>query len=273
MDRAAFYAVLRSRANTLFGTSLTRPQVTTLDLILDEGERRGLPLAHLAYVLATPYHEVGAALRPLVENLNYTSAARIRAVWPSRFRTDAAAAPYVRNPQALANLVYGGRLGNKSPNDGWTYRGRSLAQITGRENYARFSRLLGVDLVGNPELALEPAIAVAILFEGMVKGLFSGKKLADYQAGVGFDYRAARAIINADVKANGDRIAGYARAFEAALRTAGYGATPPLIAASPVEAPVAPPASPQPPTETPKQATGWLAAFGNFITLIFSRRT
>lgn len=50
MDRAAFFAALRSRANSMFGTSLSQPQITTLDLILDEGERRGLILTHLAYV-------------------------------------------------------------------------------------------------------------------------------------------------------------------------------------------------------------------------------
>lgn len=222
MNRAAFYAPLRSRANSMFGTSLSQPQVTTLDLILDEGERRGLILTHLAYVLATPYHEVGSSLQAKIESLNYTSAARIRAVWPSRFPTVASAQPYVRQPQKLANKVYGGRLGNTGSNDGWTYRGRGLAQITGKENYTRFANLLGVDLVNHPDRALESRIAVSILFEGMIYGLFTGKKLSDYLNATRTDYRNARAIINADVSANGDKIAAYARQFEAALREAGY---------------------------------------------------
>ncbi|MHA6686340.1 hypothetical protein [Mesorhizobium sp. A556] len=227
MNRPAFYAALRQRSSGVFGTSLSQGQVTALGLILDEGEQRGLILTHLAYVLATPYHEVGSALQPKTESLTYTTAARIRAVWPSRFASAAAAQPYVRQPQKLANKVYGGRMGNTGPNDGWTYRGRGLCQITGREMYTKLGNLIGVNLVGDPDAALEPDIAVAIMFEGMIFGLFTGKKLSDYLNAQATDYRGARAIINGDVKANGDKIAGYARAFETALKAASYSSLKP----------------------------------------------
>lgn len=100
----------------------------------------------------------------LEENLTYTTTARLRAVWPSRFKSDAAAAPYVRNPQKLANLVYGGRLGNTGPNDGWLYRGSGCKQTTGKTNFAAVERATGLRCVIQPELlrsfpaALESAL-------------------------------------------------------------------------------------------------------------------
>lgn len=75
-----------------------------------------------------------AGFSRLDENLNY-SAGRLVEVWPKRFPTLAAAMPFAKNPRALANKVYGGRLGNTQPDDGWRYRGGGLIQNTGRENY------------------------------------------------------------------------------------------------------------------------------------------
>lgn len=98
-------------------------------------------------------------LERMEENLSYT-AERIAAVWPSRFPSVEAARPYARNPKALANKVYGGRLGNLSPDDGWTYRGRSPIQITGRSNYARVGELMGQNLVGIPDLLSQPRFAL-----------------------------------------------------------------------------------------------------------------
>ncbi|EHD21536.1 glycoside hydrolase family 19 protein [Brenneria nigrifluens DSM 30175 = ATCC 13028] len=54
--------------------------------------------------------------------------------------------------RAIANLVYGSRMGNKASSDGWTFRGRGLIQITGLENYVNCSRALGIDFVLKPEL-------------------------------------------------------------------------------------------------------------------------
>ncbi|WP_186307018.1 glycoside hydrolase family 19 protein [Mesorhizobium amorphae] len=224
MDRSRFYASVRARTSGVLGTSLSQAQVDGIEVVLDAGQNAGLPLRHLACVLATAYHETGGKMQPVNENLNYTSAARIRQVWPARFTSNAAAIPYVRNPQGLANRVYANRMGNgsESSGDGWRYRGRALPQITGRENYTKASRLVGVDLIANPDRANDSAISARILIEGMRSGMFTGKRLSDYIAGDRVDYVGARAIINGDVGANGERVAGYAKAFEAALREAGY---------------------------------------------------
>jgi len=85
-----------------------------------------------------------------IENLSY-SAERLVVVWPNRFPTIEAALPYARNPRALANKVYGGRLGNTNAEDGWVFRGRGLLQITGRSNYQRASDLLGMNFVQRPD--------------------------------------------------------------------------------------------------------------------------
>lgn len=76
------------------------------------------------------------------ENMNY-SAKRMMAVWPGRFKTLESALPYANNPEKLANLVYGGRMGNKDPGDGYQYRGGGFIGITGKEMYSKYAQYLG----------------------------------------------------------------------------------------------------------------------------------
>ena len=65
-------------------------------------------------------------------------------------------------PEKLAELMYGGRMGNDEPGDGYKYRGRGYIQLTGKENYEKAGEALGLDLKNHPELASEPRNASRI---------------------------------------------------------------------------------------------------------------
>lgn len=160
-----------------------------------------------AYILATVKHECGSRMIPIVENLNYTSASRLVKVWPSRFNLEKAK-QYVRNPVKLGSYVYGNRLGNGDERslEGFLYRGRGYVQITGKTNYRRFSKLLMIDLIANPDLALDYDIGSKILLTGMLNGLFTGKQLSDYITVKSKDYINARRVVNADVSRVGRSI-------------------------------------------------------------------
>jgi putative chitinase len=102
-------------------------------------------------------HESGG-FKFLKENLNYSAAALMR-TWPSRFPDMDIAEKYERNPEMIANKVYGGRMGNTEDGDGAKYIGRGLIQLTGKENYKNCSDGIGVDLVANPDLLSNPQYA------------------------------------------------------------------------------------------------------------------
>ena len=109
-------------------------------------------------LLAQVGHE-SADLTQLEENLNY-SAERLMQVWPSRFPTMDSARKYARNPEALANHVYGNRMGNREVGDGYRFRGRGAIQLTGRYNYTRFSNAMSdPTILSNPDQLLRPTMA------------------------------------------------------------------------------------------------------------------
>ena len=126
--------------------------------------------------LAQTAHE-SAGYTALVENLNY-SADTMAVVWPTRFaelgpnkkpKKDAKgknipnkfAQALHRKPEMIANAVYSNRMGNGNieSGEGWKFRGRGLKQLTGKFNHQQCSKGLGVDLVANPDLLLEPQYA------------------------------------------------------------------------------------------------------------------
>lgn len=207
----------------LFQGALDGVQVNGIELMVKEARRRRLSQAATAYILATAYHETGATMRPVEESLNYSEEA-LRKQWPKHF-TAADAKRWGRNDshpanqEAIADKAYGGRMGNGPPSsgDGWRFRGRGFAQITGRDNYERMDARLGLggELVNNPSLALRPDIATKIIFEGMLDGVFTGLPLRTFTSKQPPDYEGARAVVNSNDKAN--QIAEYARTFDRGL--------------------------------------------------------
>ena len=119
----------------------------------------------LAHFLAQCGHESGG-FRLTQENLNY-SAKGLRGIFKKYFPTDALAAAYARQPQKIANRVYGGRMGNgaEASGEGFKFRGRGYIQLTGKSNYAAFDLAVEDDILANPDLvSTKHALASAAWF-------------------------------------------------------------------------------------------------------------
>lgn len=185
IDRKKFFDYARAK---LFAGILTQGQVDGMVAVLDEWERRGLTdLRWLAYMLATDKHETNATMQAVRE-----------AYWLSE-------------DWRRSHLRY------------WPYYGRGLVQLTWRENYEKMERFLNLPLVDQPDLALDLANAVTIMFEGMLRaetgvGDFTGRSLEMFFNDTKDDPLGARTIINGTDKAA--LIAGYHYDFLAALNGA-----------------------------------------------------
>jgi predicted chitinase len=107
-----------------------------------------------AMFMANVDHETGGFTKN-EENLDY-SAKRLQEVFPKYYSTPEAARADAGNPEAIANKVYGNRMGNTNAGDGFKYRARGDIQLTGKAQYAEMGKKLGIDLVNNPDLAMDP---------------------------------------------------------------------------------------------------------------------
>ena len=135
--------------------------------LLDQFSISDTPL-RLAHFMAQLLHE-SDGLANQIESLNY-SAERLPKVWPSRFKPTGPLDPadFAHNQQKLGNEVYGGRMGNTGPNDGFTYRGRGLLQLTGRDSYREATATLRAlnpaapDFVAMPDAVFSAQWCLAI---------------------------------------------------------------------------------------------------------------
>ena len=130
---------------------------------------------HIAYILATTKHETGNTFLPIKE------------VGSSQY--------FIR--KYFLNSKVAKWLGNVTPQDAAKYCGRGYVQITGKAMYQKISKLLNVDLVSTPDLALDPSLSSKIAIIGMRDGLFTGVNLSKYDNADGsFNSVQARKIIN-----------------------------------------------------------------------------
>ena len=172
INRRFFYDTVRL---TLFDGRMRQTQVNGMNVFLDYWENSFASNDRwLAYMLATAYHEVDKKMQPIKE---YGSDAYFFRMYDIEGQ----------RPDVARDL------GNTQPGDGVKFHGRGYVQLTGRRNYQDMSNRLGVDLVSNPGLALETDIAARIIFEGMIDGSFTGKKLSDYFNPTTENWKQARA--------------------------------------------------------------------------------
>ena len=182
INRKAFFAGVRSGP---FPGKLSAGQVNGMSAILDEWERRKLTDPRwLAYMLATVFHECAQTMQPITET---------------------------GGPRYLKSKKY------------YPWYGRGFVQLTWKYNYEAMNKLLkaagfDADIVADPEIAKRLDVATFIMFEGMIRGTFTGKKLANYFNATTNDPRNARRIINGTDRM--DHIAAIHKQFLADLLTA-----------------------------------------------------
>lgn len=114
----------------------------------------------VAHFMAQASEECGQGLE-MIENMNY-SAQRLRQVFPTHF-TPAMAERAAHHPQMIADIAYGGRMGNAPypSDDGWNFRGAGLSQVTGRDGVHKLQEFLkshgaDFDILSHPELIIDP---------------------------------------------------------------------------------------------------------------------
>ena len=156
--------------------SLKPDALDNIALIKAECAKQGLTLPQqVAYVLATTQHETNGTYWPVVESY------------------------WLPDPDAY---------NKKNHPEYYPYYGRGYTQLTWEKNYRHYGELLGIDLAGNPDLALEPSVATFIIVNGFKHGTFTGKKITDFINGVKTDFINARRCINGTDEAQ--KIRGYA---------------------------------------------------------------
>jgi len=178
-DRKKFFDGVKDRIDA----TLNQEQVDGLEFLLDGFERDShwKNIQHIAYALATVFHETAASFQPVEEGYYLGSKAKA----------------------FQKKLRY------------YPFFGRGYVQLTWDSNYEKAGDALGVDLKGNPDLALDPLIAFKVLTEGLFRGWFGGK-LTTYINDTKTDYVNARRCVNILDKAG--LIAGYAKSFEKILK-------------------------------------------------------
>lgn len=213
-DRKTYYAYAR---NAPFGGRLSTQQVNGMEKILNEWDASGYEDERwLAYAFATTFWETAQTMQPIIETRQPSESSN-----PS---VDTAIAR-LNKAKAAGKLQWVTKTPYYWVKDklGRSWLGRGFVQLTHYDNYLKASSALGIDLVANPDLAMDIDVAVKVLFVGMEQGWFAGDKVGRHKFSRYFnetteDPVGARRIINGTDKAK--LIADYYKNFLDAIRAA-----------------------------------------------------
>lgn len=208
VDYGRFFEFLRR--NHMLGPTISKSEFAGCNAIISACAKAGWSVGWTAYALGTSYHETGHTMLPIKEkggNAYFTRMYDIRGNRPKKAK----------------------ELGNLSPGDGAKYCGRGYVQLTGKRNYTIATKALqamgfDVDLVKNPDLAMDPVIAAVIMVRGMSEGWFTSRDMDDDLPLQGpatlQQFIDSRDIINGRDK--DDEIAAYSTDFQTGLQEGGY---------------------------------------------------
>jgi hypothetical protein len=186
----------------LFNGSLRQSQLDGMNAILDkwEAESSKDDDRWLAYMLGTTHHETGQTMQPVRETFAATdddAIKRLEKAWA------AGKLPWVKTPYWRRDA------------DGKSWLGRGFVQLTHKANYETLGDAIEVDLITDPDRAMDLDTALKVLFVGMRDGLFTTAKLSDFFNVSKENWVQARKIINGLESA--DLVASYAKTYYAAI--------------------------------------------------------
>ena len=158
-----------------YAETLNTTQKSNIDSIIAEAKRRGItnPIS-IAGMLAIVSKE--SNFKPQDENLNYSSE-RLQEVFGISSQK---ANSLAHKPEAIGNAIYGGKYGNAS-NEGYKYRGRGFNGLTFKNNYEKYGKLIGENLVSNPSDVNNIDVASKVLVEYNLNRFDDLKKLGKLQ--------------------------------------------------------------------------------------------
>lgn len=219
INRKTLFAGIKSLFSGGYNGEVGAGRIAGIDSLIDEWENRNDVTAdQFAYIVATTIWETDYTVQPINEKGGDAYFTRMYD-------------PTGKRPKVAA------RLGNDVAGDGIKYKGRGFVQLTGKRNYKLASEKLGIDLIAHPEKALDLKVATTILFDGMVEGWFTGKKLSTYINDNKCDFLNARRIINGVDKK--EQIAAIANKVKASMSKAEVANQYPLKSSRTVQGAVA----------------------------------
>jgi predicted chitinase len=152
----------------------------TKTAIISTARKMGYDDFAVKTVFANIMKEAGGRSGSIEDSYAGTKASNIKGIFKTRLggKSDEFVNKLKKNDVDFFNYVYGGLIGNDKKNDGYTYRGRGLFQLTGKANYKIHGDMIGVDLVANPDLARTPEIEMKIVFAYLQSTLGNKRKFS-----------------------------------------------------------------------------------------------